>query len=249
MADSVNNMIFDDVLAKSVGPGGIFINRSNGEVGNGHKLDFFGLNNINGPKKTEGYLSTKPNGLMEGEIGLNEGMGQDLDKGPIKNKKVDIQTKLSGGDRDLKQNYGHDATSTSDDTTETALSSFDGLCRKLKNSKILRKYMRAVFELGEKVENFIYPVEYSVAAASKEIPGSNLFIPNNCLYMDFPLSSNSITHSRILNCNSRIHKGGLGNMSVGMRNAMNRLGITTVSDAYDPISKIQELERRDFTEA
>lgn len=42
--------------------------------------------------------------------------------------------------------------------TENNLINFDAQCHRPKNSKKVRKKMREVFDLGVKVENFVYPV-------------------------------------------------------------------------------------------
>lgn len=83
--------------------------------------------------------------------------------------------------------------------------------------------MREIFDLGEKVDNFIYPAEFCQPDFRRPSPGSVSLTQNNLLQPDFTLTYNSLTHSEIRNCNNRIEKGGLGNMSIDLRNSMNRI--------------------------
>lgn len=49
------------------------------------------------------------------------------------------------------------------------LFSFDNQCKKVKNSKRLRKKMREVIDLGEKMEDFVYPVEQWLNYSNAEL--------------------------------------------------------------------------------
>lgn len=111
--------------------------------------------------------------------------------------------------------------------------------------------MKEVINFGVKVENYIYPVE-SRFVHNKDLPkpqsGSFSYALNNQLLVELPLTRDSPPHSDIRICNNRITYGGMGNMALGMWNSMNTLGITNVSNAYDPIARTQELEKSDNKE-
>lgn len=112
---------------------------------------------------------------------------------------------------------------------------------KEKNSKKVRKKMHELFNLGEKAEKFDFPMELLRKEGGRNSSG-DLSLLENYKNNDCLLSGNSLTYSDIMNYNNRIEKGSLGNMSVGLWNSMNRIGIINVSEAFDPISKIKELE-------
>lgn len=107
--------------------------------------------------------------------------------------------------------------------------------------------MREVLDLGSKVENFVFPVEnrfllYQESALP--LPGSNsLIINNNILPAGIPLSCDSLTCSDVRNCNYRIANGALGKTAEGLWNSMTKLGITNVSNEFNPIYRLQDLER------
>lgn len=59
--------------------------------------------------------------------------------------------------------------------------------------------MKDVLALGNKVENFCYPIDPCGADLCNIKAGANFL--NNSLVLDIPLSSESLTHFRIRNCN------------------------------------------------
>lgn len=95
--------------------------------------------------------------------------------------------------------------------------------------------MRELSSLGEKVDNFVYPVEMP-ASCSSSIPGSN---------SNVHLSGNSLSVSGIMNCHRRIVNGGLAHSAEGLWNHMTRLGLSKIVEEFDPVARIKEWESRD----
>lgn len=124
---------------------------------------------------------------------------------------------------------------------------FDTECKKLKNSKKVRKKKREVFNIGGRVENFVYPDEPVILHKSDNLPGV-VFDPQKDNYLSdgLPLTCDSLNHSDIINCNSRVVKRVFGKASEGLWKSMNNLGIVNVSKEYDPIQKLEEMEKRDL---
>lgn len=58
--------------------------------------------------------------------------------------------------------------------------SFDTECKNIKNSKKLRKNILEVFDLGEKIDNFVYPAEPLLHRNSQDgqPSGTILFLQN-----------------------------------------------------------------------
>lgn len=241
LGNSVNNLVFDDEVEKQVGPCGFIINSQKRLSSNEHIGVSEGLTKVNGPNSSLGPTPPFPDGQFNC-------IGPSFPYSPILSSAGSNQINPLGGTTNNKQNGGNVAEEDTENRVEKLPSSFDSHCKKIKNSKKARNKMRALFDLGENVDNFIYLVEFSVAATNMIKSGSNFLYSNNYLNLEVPLSSSSLTHSGIRNCNNRFENGGFSNMEVGLWNHMNRLGITKVSDAYDPISRIQELEKRDIKE-
>lgn len=216
------NLNLHDEVAKKVVPAGILINNPN--VSGPICLNGLGvktleaqlpLNTTDNPCSIKGLTSFNP----------NENKLEDQ-----QSHKVEHNKEQSEGE--LNKNYIN----------------FDAHCSRIRNSKKVRKKMRVVFDLGAKADKFIYPVEYrNIQNADFTIPlsGSSSSILYKKNSGNMSLSYNSLTHSDIRNCNSRISLGGLGNMAIAMWNSMNRIGITSVSDAFEPIARIQEFEKRE----
>lgn len=72
-----------------------------------------------------------------------------------------------------------------------------------------------------------------------------LFLKSNFLFGGIPLSCESISPSNVRNYNRRIVNGELENISKGLWRSMNSFGIKIVSNNCDPISRIEELERKE----
>lgn len=188
-------------------------------------------------------ISEEEKGLISGKRSF-KGIGPKMDIGPLPNI-------LGCVIRDGKSQWGQYDSEEADRSMGKNLINFDDHCRKLKNSKKVRKKMREVIDLGAKVDNFVYPVDscfLHTKDPSKPHSGSYSYALNKSNPVELPLSCDSLTHSDVRNCTTRITNGGMGKMVVEMRSSINRLGITNVSDSYDLISRIRELERRDHKE-
>lgn len=222
--ESVKDLIFDDEMVKQVGPGGIFLKSSrevvnrqkegsglNEELGIGSKVGPDGLF-IKSSRDVETRQQEDIGLIKEIGIGSKKGDGQILTKSAI-------PINSGSGNKGSHQLCRQDETKEADGLMEDNLVKFDVQCSKLKNSKKIRKKMRDVFELREKVEKCIYLVEHCTLPRldrSKKKPSSFSKVPKNPLILDLPLSNDSLTHSEVRNCNYRIEKGGIGNMSVGI---------------------------------
>lgn len=108
--------------------------------------------------------------------------------------------------------------------------------------------MREVLNLGEKVEGFVYPVEPSLSRNlehDKLVTVSDI-VPSkfNVMSDGLSLSCDSLTHSDVMNCKSRVVKHALGKASEGLWNFMNNLGIANLSKDFDPIKRLEDMERR-----
>lgn len=83
----------------------------------------------------------------------------------------------------------------------------------------MKNKIREVINLGEKVDNFIYPAEpNSNREKSKgQIQGTLLIPPKpNYLSNGLPLTCESLTQSDIINCNSRIVNTFISKAFVGL---------------------------------
>lgn len=109
--------------------------------------------------------------------------------------------------------------------------------------------MREVIHLGSRVEDFDYPMGNRYVLyhePSIPQPGNKpLFLKPNFLSGRIPLSCESLSQSDVRNCNMRIVNGEVGNISEGMWRSMKNLGITNISNKFDLVSGIKEMERKE----
>lgn len=108
----------------------------------------------------------------------------------------------------------------------------------------MRKKIREVLDLGEKIDDFAYPAEPSILW-DPQYKRDTSFVKQIFLSNGLPLTCDSFTHSDIINCNTREVNRVLGKASEGLWNSMNKLGIANFSNAFDPILKLEEMEKRD----
>lgn len=125
--------------------------------------------------------------------------------------------------------------------------SFDSECNMIKNSKAVRRKMRDVFNLGEKIENFVYPVEPYLSQLNDQ------FLKDDGVEEDearerrqgLPASCDSLSQQDVLNCNARVLKRAFGKASEGLWNSMSKIGISNLHKEGDPVERIKEMEARD----
>ncbi|XP_058726994.1 uncharacterized protein LOC131598405 [Vicia villosa] len=115
------------------------------------------------------------------------------------------------------------------DRVENKPLSFDEQCKKLKNSKKVRKQLREIFDLGERVDNFVYPADL-VFLMNSGNESRNLH--GGCS-AGRSISIDSLTNSDVMNCIARVIKRTLGNNSEGLWKSMNNLGITNSSVCFE----------------
>ncbi|XP_058734228.1 uncharacterized protein LOC131605958 [Vicia villosa] len=134
--------------------------------------------------------------------------------------------------------------------------SFDDQCQIVKNSKNTRKKIREVLDLGERVLEFSHPIQSGIQHRKiiQLSPGSQAnnktisFAKNNYLSGGIPLTCESISSSNIRNCNRRGANSGSNNAAEGIWNSISRLGIINISENFDPIKSLKEMELRDHKE-
>lgn len=245
IGETVNNLIFDDELAKQVGSDGIFIKDTENNCGLKSVKDLgtcVGPPNLKGPNQTLDGILPKCVGKdrqQQGKVVYK--VGPPHQKGPCHSIEENLTCRVGN----VMQKQGQEAY-MAPGMLKSSEQVKDAEGVKMKNSKKVGKKMREILELGEKVKKYIYQVEYGAKEFSNS--GSVSYVPQFPKISYLQLSSYSLTHYEIINCNLTIEKGGLGSVSVGMWNLINRLGIVNVSEDFDPISKIKELERRNDKE-
>lgn len=74
--------------------------------------------------------------------------------------------------------------------------------------------------------------------------GSNFCHKSNYLSGGVPLSCDSLTHSDVRNYNSEIVNGELGSVAEGLWRSMTNLGITNITEEFDPIVRLEEMESK-----
>lgn len=126
---------------------------------------------------------------------------------------------------------------------------FDVECSKARNSKTERRKMREVFNLGEKIENFVYLVEPYLSQLNDQVKAASVpACDHPCFNVKLdglPLTCELLSHFDVMNYNSRVVKIAFGKTSEGMWNSMSKLGIANLSNECDPVKRLKEMERRD----
>lgn len=178
-----------------------------------------------GPKGIQSFCSKKDGSLTHK---VNEGVG------PIDGFFLNVglgENRGSKGENKIKSN--------------PLLLSFDDHCHKPRNYKKVRKKMRDIIDIGEKVEDHVYLVEAFYLLKQDQIRTNSGTVhghlKSNFALGDIPVSSDSLTHydvRNLRNCNSRVVKGVPRKALEGLWNSMNKLGISLTSNAFEPILRL-----------
>lgn len=97
----------------------------------------------------------------------------------------------------------------------------------------------------------MYPMEpvvhkyHEIASLPSGLISAKGHLKDNFMSGGIWLTCDSLSHSNIENCNTRMLKGAIGKATEGLWKSINRLGIINRADNFDPIQRMADMENRD----